>query len=297
MALSNNIRGAIFMALSMAGFVLNDTVMKFTVSEISVFQGMLVRGLFATAMIGIFALSRGALKVIPKGRDRSTIIWRSIGELGATLCFLTALYQMPIANITAILASLPLAVTFAAALFLGERIGFRRITAIIVGFVGVIIIIRPGTEGFNLYAILAIGAVFFAASRDIFTRKLSPSIPTLLVSFVTSLLITVAGGVGVLVQGVWSPLSLSETCLLAMAAGFIFLGYYTIVAAMRYGEISFVAPFRYSGLLWAIATGFFIFGDIPDRLTILGSLIVVGTGVFTFYREQKLSKPSKSVSS
>ncbi len=283
--MTDNIHGALWMSLSMIGFVLNDTIMKSLSGEVPLFQAILLRGLFATALIVALAWHRGALRYRPAGPDRSRIAWRTVGEIGATCFFLTALFNMPIANATAILQAASLGVTLAAALILGDPVGWRRYTAIMIGFAGVLLIVRPGTEGFNIYSLSALAAVGFIILRDLATRRLSRSVPGLLVTVVTSCSITSAGLVMTLATG-WQPISFASVALMAAASGFLLVGYYSGVEAMRVGEVASVSPFRYSNLLWALILGYLVFADLPDAMTLLGAGVVVATGLYTLHRER-----------
>lgn len=283
---SDNVRGAVFMAVCMAFFVLNDTVMKLASGQFSLFQAMFLRGLAATTMIGLMAWHQNAFSYTISAKDRRILIVRIIGEIGATLTFLNALFNMPLANATAILQALPLVVTLAAALFLREAVGWRRYLAIIIGFSGVLIIVRPGAEGFNIFSISAIAAVLFVTLRDLATRQLSPGIPSLLVTFLASFMVMITGAVLSPFQ-VWKPIEVDGVFLLFVAAIFIIFGYLFSVKAMRVGEIGFVSPFRYTILIWAIILGYLVFGDIPDAWTLFGTAIIVTTGMFTFYRERQ----------
>jgi drug/metabolite transporter (DMT)-like permease len=181
--LSDNMRGAVFMMLSMAGFSLNDAFLKTVAGELPLFQAVFLRGLIVVALTGALGWSQGAFAYRPGRRDRRLIGWRCLGEIGGTICFLTALFNMPIANASAILQSVPLAVTLGAALFLGEPVGWRRYLAIGVGFMGVLVIVRPGAEGFNAYALWAVAAIGFIVVRDLSTRSLSPGAPALAIVF------------------------------------------------------------------------------------------------------------------
>jgi len=283
---SDNVRGAVFMAVCMAFFVLNDTVMKLAADQFSLFQAMFLRGLAATTMIGLMAWYQNAFSYSISHKDRRILIVRIIGEIGATLTFLNALFNMPLANATAILQALPLVVTLAAALFLRETVGWRRYLAIIIGFSGVLIIVRPGAEGFNIFSVSAIAAVLFVTLRDLATRQLSAGIPSVLVTFLASFMVMATGAVLSPVME-WKPVEISGLFLLFIAAVFIIFGYLFSVMAMRVGEISFVSPFRYTILIWAIILGYVVFGDIPDDWTIFGTTIIVATGMFTFYRERQ----------
>lgn len=283
--LSDNARGALFMMISMAAFILNDTMMKLVSDELTLFQAIFLRGIGATTLIALLALARGELIRRVEARDRRTLAFRTLGEIGGTICFLTALFNMPIANATAILQAMPLAVTLAAALFLGEPVGWRRYTAIAVGFVGVLVIVRPGTEGFNVYSFWAVVAVFFMVIRDLSVRRLTHAMPSTFVAFTTALSITMVGGLVSLTQP-WGELTLANLGKLGLAAVFLFIGYLSIVLAMRHADVGYVAPFRYTILIWAIILGIVFFGEVPDAWTLTGSAIVVGTGVYTFYRER-----------
>lgn len=286
MSQNENMRGAIFMMASMAGFVLNDTMMKLVSKDLELFQAVFLRGILATLLLGLLAWHKGALRYRPLRRDLKIIGWRTFAEVGATFCFLTALFNMPLANATAILQSLPLAVTLAASVFLGQKVGWRRYLAILLGFVGVLIIVRPGTDGFNAYSLWALAAVGFVTLRDLLSHKLTPETPSIYVALVTAAAVMILAGLATLTQD-WQEVSISTVLYLSGAAGFILIGYIAAVTAMRHGEISFVSPFRYSALVWALLLGILVFGEFPDGWTMIGITVVVGMGIFTFYRERK----------
>jgi drug/metabolite transporter (DMT)-like permease len=286
---SDNFRGAFFMAVAMAGFVLNDTMMKLVFADLGLFQAIFLRGLLLSVLLALLGLPRGQILHRPTRSDARALALRVVGEIGSAVSFLTALYHMPIANATAIIQAIPLAITLAAALFFGEQVGWRRYSAIAVGFAGVVIIVRPGAEGFNAYAFWAVAAVGFMVLRDLSTRRFSAAIPTLYVALVTAVMTAGFAGLASLTGG-WQPLALRDLGLLSASAGFLVFGYLFSIKAMRVGEVAFVSPFRYTILIWAIVLGIVVFGDIPDRWTLLGAAIVVATGVYTFYRERKLMR-------
>lgn len=291
---SENLRGAGFMSMSMAGFAFNDAMIKLVAADISIYQSILIRGVIVTAMLGVFAWVRGAFKT-KINRANHTIIWlRAMADVLATFAFLTALVYMPIANITAILQALPLTVTLGAALFMGERFGLKRGFAILIGFIGVLLIVRPGTDGFNAYSLLGILAVLFVTARDLLVRKLSKDVPTLYVAFITALAVCLAGAVITQLGGFWQPVSARQIGLLALASCFIFVGYYFAVASMRTGQVSVVAPFRYTIMIWAILLGWWVWGDIPDLITLAGMAVVIGMGIFTLLRERAV-KPETEI--
>ncbi|HMA15362.1 MAG: DMT family transporter [Bacteroidota bacterium] len=287
--LSDNARGAIFMAICMAGFVLNDAMIKLATQEVSLFQAIFLRGILASLLIGALAWWRRQLIYRVSRGDGWLLALRIFGEMGGTVCYLTALMHIPIANATAILQALPLAVTLGAAVFLKEPVGWKRYTAIAIGFAGVLIIVRPGAEGFDAFALLAVVAVGFVTLRDLATRQLSGPVPSLFVAFGTAVAIMLFGAV-MLPFTEWKPVAGRDLLHLTIAAGALFFGYVFSVSSVRVGEVAFVAPFRYTILIWAILLGVVIFGDIPDGWTLLGAGIIVATGVFTFYRERRLAR-------
>ena len=285
MAISPNMRGALFMSLSMAGFTFNDSIVKLLTSDLNVAQVIFLRGAVASLLIYLLARQRRALRPLRILLDRWVAI-RVIGELGGTLTFLIGLSHIPLANASAILQALPLAVTMAAALFLSAPVGWRRWGAILAGFVGVLIIVRPGLEGFSPYALMIVGTVIFAAVRDIATRKVNAAIPSLFLSTVTAAGVTIAGLVLIGPMGGWSPVSAADFGLICLAACLLLVGYQFIIMSMREGEISFIAPFRYTSFIWALLLGMVVFGEYPDAFMITGGAIVIGSGLYTLYRER-----------
>ena len=289
MARSDNFTAAIFMMVSMAAFTINDTFMKMLSGDLPLNQLLFLRGVITSVAAGAIAWRMGAFRFALGGRDARLIALRTLAELGAAYCFLTALSNMSLANVTAILQALPLTLTLAAALFMREPVGWRRMAAILVGFVGVMLIVRPGPDGFNPYALYGLGAVCCVTLRDLTTRGLSKEVPSMLVTFVTSVSVMVVFGLASLGTP-WTPLAAREAGLVAAAAGFVIVAYLFSIMVMRVGEISFSAPFRYTAILWALLLGWLAFGEWPDPLTLLGAGIVVGSGLFTLYREARLGR-------
>ncbi|MEZ5715694.1 MAG: DMT family transporter [Paracoccaceae bacterium] len=281
----DNLKGAGLMMVSMAAFTFNDTCIKALAGEVPLMQAIFLRGIVTSVLIFLVARHMGAIRLNFPRRDWVLLGLRSCAEIGATFSFLTALFHMPLANLTAILQALPLTVALAAALILGEPLGWRRMIAIAIGFGGVMLIVRPGPEGFSIYSLYALAAVGFVTVRDLTVRKLSPEVPSISVSLINALVVTTAGGIASLYQG-WAAIGPAQMGLIAMASVFIIGGYLASVAVMRVGEIGFTAPFRYTGLIWALVLGYLVFGDWPRPLTLLGAAIVVATGLFTLYREQ-----------
>ncbi len=288
MILSDNMRAALLMALSMTAFTINDALMKLAAPNLPFFQQIVARGVMITFGLFILAAMWGHLGYRPSGKDRALTALRTFAEMFSTIFLLTALFSIPLANLSAILQSLPLTVTLAAAIFLGEPVGWRRLVAIGVGFVGVTIVIRPGMDGFSVYSLYGVAAVIGVTFRDLASRRLSKTIPSSRVALSAAFGVTVMAGIGSLVmREQWVMLSLREWLLVGGASLCLMAGYISAVAAMRLGEIGFVAPFRYTSLLVALFLGYVLLDEWPDGWTLFGAGIVVATGLFTLYRERK----------
>jgi S-adenosylmethionine uptake transporter len=284
-----NLRGALLMAVSTAGYALNDSAIKTIGDAVPLAQLLFLRGVVTCVLMLLAVRWIGAIRWDLPRREWGLILLRSLADLGATFFFVTALLNMPLANVTAILQALPLTVALAAALFLGEPLGWRRLSAILIGFVGVMLIIRPGAEGFDAWSLWGLGAVGFITLRDLLARQLAPTTPSATVAFAASAVVVAAFGLTMLFEP-WTPLTPRSAGLVGLAGIFILSAYVASVATMRAGDIGFVAPFRYTGLVWALVLGLVIFGDWPDGLTLVGAAIVVATGLFTLYRERMLAR-------
>lgn len=285
--MSDNLRGALLMIGAMCAFTFNDAFMKSLADELPLFQAIFFRGIGAVVCLTIMCRLLGQLRFDLPARDWGLVFIRTIGEVGGTYFFLTALFHMPIANVSAILQSLPLAVSLAAALFLGEALGWRRLTAICVGFAGVLLIIQPGGADFSSYSFYALAAVGCVTLRDVAVRRMSHKVPSVFVALVAAVGVTSLGAIGSLFIE-WQPLSTTSALQLTGATGFLICGYIASVSAMRVGEIAFVAPFRYASLLIAVILGIIVFGEWPNLLAVIGAVVVVATGLFTLYRETQL---------
>ena len=280
---SANARGIAAMLFSMACFVTSDTLIKIVGRDMPVGQIMFLRGFFAFLMVGGMVLARG---LIPQIRSAMTpiVAWRSIAEVGATVFFFTGLMRLPFSDAAAIGQFTPLAVTAGAALFLAEPVGWRRWLATTAGLIGVLMIIQPGTSAFNPAAILIVICVFFVAARDLITKQMGSGVPILVLILISASAVALTGLFGLLIESWIRPTPVMTIGLLASALG-VTGGYYGAIVAMRSGEISVVAPFRYAAMLFALMWGYLIFGEIPDRTTWIGIAIVVSAGVYTFHRE------------
>jgi S-adenosylmethionine uptake transporter len=236
-------------------------------------------------------MTTGLRLSIPR-RDRPLVLGRTLAELAAMVTFLLALTNMALANATAILAALPLAVTLGAAVVFGQPVGWRRLTAICIGFFGVLLIIQPGTDGFTIWSLLVVLSVVVITARDLFTRAFSPSVPSMTVAVLTAAAVCVFGGVLSLFTP-WVALDLREGLLVFAASVLIIGGYVFGIMVMRIGEVGFVSPFRYTSLVFALVLGLTIFGEFPNALALTGGAIVMASGIFTLVREHQRTQAAR----
>lgn len=294
MQLSDNAKGVALMCGSMFAFTFNDSFMKAATHDIPLYQAIALRGALATlGLLVISVLMTGRVQLAVGGKDRKVLGLRTLAEVGSTLTFLTALTQMPLATLSAIMQAIPLAVTLSAAYWLKEPIGWRRLTAICIGFAGVLLIVKPGTEGFDIWALLGLSSVAMVVVRDLSTRQLSRQMPSVTAAIWASVSVTVMGTAGLLIEG-WHPMGMGTALEIFAAAAALIMGYMLAVMVMRVGDIGMVAPFRYTSLLWAILFGWLLFGTLPDGWTVLGAAIVVIMGLYTLLRERNLRRAAAS---
>lgn len=281
-----NLRGAALMTLAMLGFAIEDTFIKLVSVRLPTWQIITLLGLGGASLYAAMVRLKGQ-PLFSRDMLSWTILLRNLGELFGALCFVSAITLIPLSTASAILQATPLAVTLGAALFLKEPVGWRRWSAIIVGFIGVLVIIRPGLEGFDSRALLALASVLLLALRDLATRLVPKTVSSFQLSFMGFASLVPAGGILALISGEHyvAPNTLEWSYVaLAMLAGVA--GYYAVVGAMRMGEVAFVTPFRYFRMLFALVAGYLIFAERPDALTLTGAAIVVASGLYTLWRER-----------
>ncbi|MBZ9603048.1 DMT family transporter [Phyllobacterium chamaecytisi] len=294
MTSSHNVRGALTLIGGTAAFTCVDALTKSVIGPINLGQAMVVRGVVATIIIFLVAWKFGALRHFRSALGPHVAI-RVTAEVASTTFYLFALVQLPLANAWAIMLATPLIATITAAIFLDEPIGPRRWTAAVVGFLSILIITRPGIAGFSSASLFVLAAACLAAIRDLATKQIEQEVPSLLVALLTAFAVTLVGFVLVGPLGGWSAMTVGNIGSLTVAAVLLVLAYHCIIDAFRHGDISFIAPFRYTAMLWAIVLGYLIFGDIPDLSTLFGSGIVIATGAYTLHRERKSAKRETSL--
>lgn len=281
----DNLRGILLMVAAMAGFALEDMFIKWAAAGLPTGQILLMLGVIGTPVFGLMARAEGR-RVIDPDLWHPAVIWRNLGEMVGTFGFITALALTPLTSATAIFQATPLAVTLGAALFLGEQVGWRRWTAITVGFVGVLIIIRPGLEGFELASLWSVLAVIGLSVRDIATRRIPPRIST---TQIAAWGFAAVALLGALMLGVSGGAQLPSLPQMGHIGGALFFGisaYWAITQATRLGEVSVITPFRYARLVFAMMVGVLVFAERPDLPTLIGAALIIGSGLYTFARER-----------
>lgn len=281
----DNMRGIMLMVLGMAGFAAEDMFIKLAAGQIPVGEILLVLGLVGALIFAIYARLNGT-SVVSSGFFHPAVVVRNLMEMLGGLCFVTALSLIPLATATTILQATPLLVTMGAALVLGEAVGWRLWTAILVGFFGVLLVIRPGFEGFEPEVLWAVAGVLGLAIRDLASRKVPKTISSLQLSAWGFFAVGVSGAVLMLVTGEAVMPGATDALYLGGALSVGVFAYWALTEATRIGEISVVTPFRYSRLVFSTIVGILVFSEFPDIYTLTGAAIIIATGLYTIMRER-----------
>ncbi len=289
----NNLRPIGLMVVAMAFFNAADSFVKLASQVMPVAQVLVIAGFSGMLVFGMLSLSRGEA-LITRTLFRPAVMARNLAELAGSIAMFTALAKVDLSTVAAILQATPLAVTLGAAVLLGEPVGWRRWAATIVGFMGVLLIVRPGAAGFHADMLWPLAAMAALALRDLLTRMVPPAMPMgQLASYgMASLMLAGLGLLGVTDQ---TPVAIAPGTGLILAAmvATMALGYSAIIGAMRMGEVAAVAPFRYARILFALATGMLVFGERPDLATLIGAAITVAAGLYIFLREAALARKAR----
>lgn len=273
-----NLRGAVFMVLSMAGFAVEDSLLKIAAVSLPPGQVLITFGILGTAVFAMLALSAREAPLTRAMLTRPMIL-RSLSEVTGRLFFMLAIALTPLSTASAILQATPLVVMVGAALLFGERIGPRRWLAVVLGFLGVLLILRPGTDGFGPLSLLAIVAMLGFAGRDLATRAAPVSVSFRQLGVLGFSMLIVAGLIALPFGGpLVAPDGATWLGLLA-ASGAGVCAYTFLTVAMRTGQVGAVTPFRYTRLIFAMMAGIAVFGETPDRWTIVGSIVIILAGI------------------
>lgn len=286
-----NLRGIVLMVAAMALFAVEDALIKAAAATLPPGQVILVIALIGAAVFAARARAAG-MALAPRGILAPPVIGRTLAEMTGTFGIVTALALVPLSTVTVIIQAAPILIVAAAALILREPVGWRRWLAVGVGFAGVLLILRPGTAAFEPAALWAVLGVAGLAARDIFSRRMDSALPTPVVAFwgnaaivLLGLGMTAAAG-GPVPPGAGAALATGAAALIGVVA------YWAIIEATRAGDVSVIAPFRYSRLIFGVGIGVVAFGETLDALMLAGAALVLAAGLFTLWREHKLRRAS-----
>lgn len=292
----DNLRGALFMILAMAGFAAEDAFFKTVTQTVPMGQVLIYVGLGGGLAFSALA-SRAGYCAWSRRFWNKMVLLRNAGEIVGTSTYVTALMLIPLSLASALLQANPLFVALGAIVFFGERVGWRRWLAIGIGLVGVLVILRPGLSGFDANALFALLAALGLAARDLATRHGPPDVHPLQTSAWGFFMLVPVGAVMLWFSSGPVRTDTTEALLILASLALGMIGYYALTLAVRIGEIGFVTPFRYTRLVFGITLGWLVFAERPDRLTLLGAAIVVGSGLYTLIRERRIAakRPFKTV--
>ncbi len=292
MAISQNVRGIIAILAATGSFVANDTCMKLALADMPPFQVLTLRGIAAIIWCLPLIAALGLLRQLPKAFN-PWVVLRSLSELVAILCFITALSKMNIADVTAIAQIAPLLVLLAMWLIFGEKIGGIRFLLIGLGILGALLVAQPGGSTASPFAIFGFFTAVGVAARDILSRKVPPRTPALAVTFST-LFIVMLGGLALSLAFETSiDPSWHHAWLMLVAGFFLMCGHSFVFIAFRNAPARLIAPFTYSLLIWAGLSSLIVFGDVPNALAIAGMLLIIVTGLAIVLLEGRM-KPGKT---
>lgn len=273
------------MTLSMAAFTINDVFMVLLSDEWPLFQAISIRCWLAAVFLVLIGVGTGGLRLyVPRGQ-RLALFVRSLAEAAAAIAFLGAIFHMDFANANAIGQIAPLVVSLAAWFWLKERLTPVRIAMIAVGFIGALLIVQPGREEFNWWSLSVILCVLAVTCRDIITRKMSADIPALTISLYGAVSVALCAGFAAFFQG-FAPITLRPSLEVFCSSSFLVVGYFTAIWAMRVGEVSFVAPYRYTNMVFALILNIFVLAKWPEFWTLVGAAVVIGAGLVNLWADR-----------
>lgn len=267
----------------MAAYTVNDAMVKSIAHRYPVGEVIFVRGVMTALLIGAAVLMLGHGRELRKAISKP-LLTRSAFDGLSTACFIAALVHMKLADLAAMLQVSPLILTALSVLFYRETVGWRRWTAILVGFAGAMLVVKPTSSAFDVWALVAIAAATSSAVREMLTRRIDRSIPTVVIAFFGSLGILLAGALFA-AAGEWRPILLPDLMMLAGAAVFVGIATFMIALAFRGVDLSVVAPFRYSYLITSAIAGYIVFNELPDGWSLAGTVLIVGSGLYALHRE------------
>ena len=282
----DNRRGIIALLSACALFTVNDTLTKLMTLAYPVGEVLFVRGLMCLVLVGGSVFYAHQIKWL-RGAFQPIVWLRALLDSIVNILFVMALTHIRLADLTALNLTSPLLLTMLSAFFLREQVGWRRWTAILFGFAGMLMIVKPSPASFNIWALAALGTALGSAVRDLVTRRIDPAVPTLGISFISVIGTTLASLVLALtIEEQWRAPAAGYLGAIAGAAVVLSIGSTLAVSAFRHVDVIVVAPFRYSLLIWSGLAGYFFFGEVSDVYALAGAVIIAGSGLYTLHRER-----------
>lgn len=285
-------RGSVLMVAAMGGFALEDMFIKRTAKVLPVGEILMIFGLAGMLAFIVMALWRRE-RVLHPAIASWPILLRAIAEVAGRLGYTLAITLTPLSNASAILQATPLVVVAGAALIFGEKVGWRRWAAIGAGFLGVLIVLRPGMEGFQLASLFTVLGMLGFAGRDLATRAAAPVLSNLQLGIYGFFMLIPTGAALLLVTGGAAMPGAPEALGLALATLFGVASYWGLTAAMRMGEVSVITPFRYTRLVFALVLAVLVFGERPDAPMLAGSALIIASGLYTLARARKARRAAR----
>lgn len=265
------------------GLTMSDAATKWLTASLPIGEILFVRALVVSIAILLIVWRSGSFAGLRIDRFRN-IGTRSVLAVGSTFLIVASLARLPLSEVIAILFVGPLFIAVLATPLLGERVGVHRWFAVLIGFIGMLIMVRPGTAGFQFAALLPVVAAMVAATRDIVTRRISVAETSIAILFYSMIALTLVG-LATAPFG-WQPMDGGELAIVILAGLLFGLGHYFVIEGYRYAEASVVSPYRYTNLIWAALLGFILWGEIPSVWVLAGTPLVVGSGLYILLHER-----------
>ena len=282
-SLAANRRGMLALTFAMAAYAVNDTFVKLVARDLPFGEVIFLRGVLSVLFLFAAVAMSGALRTIAAAFT-PLVLLRALFDALGTVFFIAALVHMKIAELSAVILTSPLIMTAISAFAFGDAVGWRRWSAIGVGLIGTLFIVKPSAGALDVWAIVGLGAALFAAGRDLTTRHIDPTIPTLAIGVYGAVAVMLSGA-AVGATETWHMPATGQWLGITIAAFFLGIGTYLVVMAFRGVDLPAVAPFRYTLLIWMGACGYLAFGEIPDRWSLAGAMLIALSGLYALHRE------------
>ena len=283
---TSNLGGVAAMLAGTASFVVCDSFMKLVTADLPPFEVLFLRGVAASLACGLLVVLLGDARAMSSALNPRALL-RAAGETLSVLCYIVALARMPIADVIAILQTAPLILILAVAFLLRERVGAARVVLALVGFAGAFLVAQPGPAGISPAALLAFASAVLIAARDLVGRSVPARVPVMVATFATNVMVMAAAAFISLAFERWQAPTTRHLAFLGFAGLFVTFGHVGLLLAYRLGRTAAVAPFFYSSALWAVLSGLFVFGALPNALALVGIGLIVGSGVAIVLIDQR----------